>query len=105
MELSLTRSDYLQVGVTSPKTLKLLPSGGKRSTQKVGLYALIEHWNCIVFKTLPSSAISRLSLGGFQGPAQDRIFVASGAEVKGFSKKGKQFLGFDTNLTESIQAM
>ncbi|XP_048589295.1 Bardet-Biedl syndrome 7 protein homolog [Nematostella vectensis] len=114
MELSLTRSDYLQVGVTSPKTLKLLPSGGKRSTQKIAIadhdgvvtcFGMKKSTSQIVFKTLPSSAISRLSLGGFQGPAQDRIFVASGAEVKGFSKKGKQFLGFDTNLTESIQAM
>ena len=33
------------------------------------------------------------------------MFVASGAEVRGYTKKGKQFLGFDTNLTESIQSM
>ena len=44
-------------------------------------------------------------LGGLDGPSQEKVFVASGAEVRGYTKKGKQFLGFDTNLTESIQSM
>jgi Bardet-Biedl syndrome 7 protein len=39
------------------------------------------------------------------GSARDRIFVCCGPEVRGFTKKGKQFFGFDTNLTESIQTM
>ncbi|KAK3724948.1 hypothetical protein QZH41_017162, partial [Actinostola sp. cb2023] len=145
MELSLTRNDYLQVGVTSPKTMKLLFSGGKRSTQKLvviinckgALMCFMSHFlhflpsivfileqiaiadhdgvlTCfgmkknasqIIFKTLPASPVTRLCLGGIEGPSQDKIFVSSGAEIKGFSKKGKQFLGFDTNLTESIQSM
>ena len=58
-----------------------------------------------VFKTLPGPAISRLCLGGLDGAAREKIFIASGAEVRGYTKKGKQFLGFDTNLTESIQSM
>ena len=44
-------------------------------------------------------------LGGLDGPSQEKVFIASGAEVRGYTKKGKQFLGFDTNLTESIQSM
>ena len=59
----------------------------------------------MVFKTLPSNSISRLELGGIDGASREKIFVASGAEVRGYNKKGKQFLGFDTNLTESIQSM
>lgn len=59
----------------------------------------------VAFKTLPGTPISKLQLGGLDGPSQEKIFVASGAEVRGYSKKGKQFLGFDTNLTESIQSM
>jgi Bardet-Biedl syndrome 7 protein len=59
----------------------------------------------MVFKTLPTSSISRLELGGIDGPSREKIFVASGAEIRGYNKKGKQFLGFDTNLTESIQSM
>ncbi|XP_022787096.1 Bardet-Biedl syndrome 7 protein homolog isoform X2 [Stylophora pistillata] len=59
----------------------------------------------VVFKTLPGSPISKLQLGGLDGPSQEKVFVASGAEVRGYTKKGKHFLGFDTNLTESIQSM
>lgn len=59
----------------------------------------------MVFKTLPGPSISRLALGGIEGTLRDKIFVASGAEVRGYNKKGKQFLGFDTNLTESIKSM
>ncbi|KAK8374160.1 hypothetical protein O3P69_010999, partial [Scylla paramamosain] len=36
---------------------------------------------------------------------KDKIFVSSGNEVRGYTKKGKQFLGFDTNLTEEIKSM
>ena len=34
---------------------------------------------------------------------RDKIFVTCGSEVKGFTKKGKMFLQFETNLAESIQ--
>ena len=59
----------------------------------------------VAFKTLPGSPVSKLMLGGLDGPSQEKVFIASGAEVRGYTKKGKQFLGFDTNLTESIQSM
>lgn len=42
---------------------------------------------------------------GPPGALHDKIFISSGAEVKGYSKKGKQFLKFDTNLTEPIRTM
>ncbi|KAG8592857.1 hypothetical protein GDO81_000644 [Engystomops pustulosus] len=58
-----------------------------------------------VFKTLPGQKVSRLELGGALGSVQEKIFVASGSEVRGFTKRGKQFLSFETNLTESIRAM
>lgn len=41
----------------------------------------------------------------FSGTVKDKIFVSSGNEVRGYTKKGKQFLGFDTNLTEEIKSM
>ena len=34
---------------------------------------------------------------------RDKIFVSSGSEVRGFTKKGKMFLQFETNLAERIQ--
>ena len=58
-----------------------------------------------VFKTLPGQKVSRLDLGGALGTPQEKIFVCSGSEVRGFTKKGKQFLTFEANLTESINAM
>ena len=59
----------------------------------------------MIFKSLPGTKISRLELGGPPGKTRDRIFVAAGAEVKGYTKKGKDFLNFNTNLTEQIQTM
>lgn len=43
--------------------------------------------------------------GGAAGSPLDKVFVSAGAEVRGFSKKGKQFLKFDNNLTEPIKTM
>uniref|UniRef100_A0A668AVF4 Bardet-Biedl syndrome 7 n=1 Tax=Myripristis murdjan TaxID=586833 RepID=A0A668AVF4_9TELE len=103
-----------QVGVTSQKTMRLLPAMGKKATQKV---AIADHDGVLtcfgmkkgeavpVFKTLPGPKISRLDLGGAVGTPQEKIFVCSGSEVRGFTKKGKQFLTFEANLTESINAM
>ncbi|KAM3866896.1 BBSome complex member BBS7 [Diretmus argenteus] len=114
MELHLNRVDYMQVGVTSQKTMRLLPALGKKATQKV---AIADHDGVItcfgmkkgeavpVFKTLPAQKISRLDLGGAAGTPQEKIFVCSGSEVRAFTKKGKQFLTFEANLTESINAM
>uniref|UniRef100_A0A8C5KVT1 Bardet-Biedl syndrome 7 n=1 Tax=Jaculus jaculus TaxID=51337 RepID=A0A8C5KVT1_JACJA len=58
-----------------------------------------------VFKTLPGQKIARLELGGVLNTPQEKIFIAAGSEIRGFTKRGKQFLSFETNLTESIKAM
>ncbi|XP_006629230.1 Bardet-Biedl syndrome 7 protein isoform X1 [Lepisosteus oculatus] len=114
MELNLNRVDYLQVGVTSQKTMRLLPALGRKATQKVVVADQDGVITCFgmkkgdavpVFKTLPGQKISRLELGGALGTPQEKIFVAAGSEVRGFTKKGKQFLSFEANLTESIKAM
>ncbi|KAI5104865.1 Bardet-Biedl syndrome 7 protein, partial [Silurus meridionalis] len=105
---------FFKVGVTSPKTMKLLPAVGRKAMQKV---AVADHEgvvNCFgmkkgeavpVFRSLPGHKISRLELGGALGTPQEKVFVCSGSEVKGYTKKGKQFLSFEANLTESINAM
>ncbi|XP_073459570.1 BBSome complex member BBS7 isoform X1 [Aquarana catesbeiana] len=114
MELQLNRVDYLQVGVTSQKTMRLLPASGRRATQKVVVgdqdgvvtcFGIKKSEAVPVFKTLPGQKISRLELGGALGTVQEKIFVSSGSEVRGFTKRGKPFLSFETNLTESIRAM
>ncbi|XP_032873072.1 Bardet-Biedl syndrome 7 protein isoform X1 [Amblyraja radiata] len=114
MELHLNRVDYLQVGVTSQKTMKLLPASGRRITQKVVIgdqdgvvtcFGIKKGEAVPVFKTLPGQKISRLELGGAVGTSQEKIFISVGSEVRGFTKKGKQFLSFETNLMESIRAL
>lgn len=58
----------------------------------------------MAFKTLPSSSkITHVDLAGPAGSVQDKIFVAIGSEIQGFTKKGKQFLKFETNLTEEVR--
>lgn len=117
LALNLNRVDYLQTGVTSSKSMKVLPiseKATKGSAQKVVVgdfdgvltcFGIKKHIPQIQFKTLPSTKITRLALGGLQSPSRDKIFVATNAEIKGYSKKGKQFLSFDTNLTETIQSI
>uniref|UniRef100_A0AAR2J7F1 Bardet-Biedl syndrome 7 protein homolog n=1 Tax=Pygocentrus nattereri TaxID=42514 RepID=A0AAR2J7F1_PYGNA len=93
-----------KVGVTSQKTMKLLPAVGRKATQKqmdLHVFFFVQP----VFKSLPGQKISRLELGGALGTPQEKIFVCSGSEVRGYTKKGKQFLSFEANLTESINAM
>jgi len=64
-------------------------------------------WGCMqsVFKTLSSSAVTRLELGGPSGQPRDRIFISSGAIVKGYTRRGKQFLDFNTNTTEPVRSL
>ncbi|XP_052795027.1 Bardet-Biedl syndrome 7 protein homolog isoform X2 [Mya arenaria] len=112
MEINLTRVDYTQVGVTSRKSLRLLPIAGK--TQKA---AVADHKGVLqlfgvrkgevqqVFKTNPGLKISRLELGGPVDGVRERIFTASGPEVKGYTKKGKNFLTFDSNMSEGIESI
>ncbi|NXW31013.1 BBS7 protein, partial [Phaetusa simplex] len=105
---------FRQVGVTAQKTMRLLPASGKKATQKVVVgdqdgvitcFGIKKGEAVPVFKTLPGQKISRLELGGALNTPQEKIFVATGSEVRGFTKRGKQFLSFETNLTESIKAM
>lgn len=112
MELQLNRVDYLQTAVTSPNCLRLIPIVKKENANKVAVadssgivhvFGMKKKEVQTVFKSLPGLAVSRLELGGPSGQPRDRIFVSSGSVVRGFSKKGKQFLDFNTNITESIK--
>lgn len=54
------------------------------------------------FKSLPGPRINKVVLGG---PTRDRIFIAQDSTVKGYTKKGKLFLEFDTNLIDPITSL
>ena len=57
--------------------------------------------------SIPSSHLAPLSpsIVRSSGVISDKIFVAAGSEVKGYSKKGNNFLTLDTNLAESLQSV
>ena len=54
------------------------------------------------FKSLPGPRINKLVLGG---TGHDKIYIAQVNTVKGYTKKGKLFLEFDTNLIDPISAL
>ncbi|GAB0099000.1 Bardet-Biedl syndrome 7 protein homolog [Sergentomyia squamirostris] len=114
MELELTRVDYLDTSVITPNCVKFLPAELPKHQQKIiigdqdGVIQLISLKKDEVqvhFKTLPGPKVASVQLGGAPGTPADKMFVAIDNKVHGFNRKGKMFLSFDTNLTESIKSM
>ncbi|XP_066595790.1 Bardet-Biedl syndrome 7 protein homolog [Prorops nasuta] len=114
MTLPLSRVDYVTVGVTSRGTTKILPSSAIKQSQK---FAVADHDGVLhifgvkrgeltlSFKSLPGPKINRMVLGGTIGTIHDKIFLAYENSVKGFTRKGKLFLEFDTSLIDPITAI
>lgn len=60
----------------------------------------------LIFKSLPGPEIRKIVLGGsLEETLKDKIFIAYGSSVKGYTKKGKLFLEFDTSLIDPISAL
>ena len=112
--LTFDRTDIKQTAQAERGTMEVLPlSKGKRQNKIVlgdadGVVQALgmrkgEDTRSSVFKTrLGSDPIASLTLGAGKGQ-EDKIFVASGATVRGVNKKGKEFFKFSTNLTERIE--
>ena len=112
--LTFDRTDITQTAQAERGTMEVLPlSKGKRQNKIVlgdadGVVQALgmrkgEDTRSSVFKTrLSSDPIASLTLGAGKGQ-EDKIFVASGATVRGVNKKGKEFFKFSTNLTEPIK--
>lgn len=113
LQLQLNRVDYCQVGTTNQKCMKLMPSNQKEiqkvvvgdSSGVVQLFSIKQKEPVTIFKTLPSKRITRVELAGKINEAYDRIFASSLSTVTGYSKKGKQFFSYETNMTEPIRSM
>ena len=114
MELSLERLDLTQVQPTARKTTRLLPKGKKRQQtvvvgdQSGSLLAFTMKRDTLeqVFKApLADVGISRVELGGANDTDRDKIFVAASGTIRAYTRKGKEFLRFNTNLTEPIKSM
>ncbi|CAL7942126.1 unnamed protein product [Xylocopa violacea] len=111
MTLPLSRVDYTAVGVTCRGTTAIFPATEHKQTQKFAVadhdgilhvYGIKKGELQVSFKSLPGLKINKLVLGG---SGRDKIFIAQGNTVKGYTKKGKLFLEFDTNLIDPISAL
>ncbi|KAH7731678.1 CBN-OSM-12 protein [Aphelenchoides avenae] len=124
MSVKFNRVDYAQVGTTNKACLQVIrgekdeKEAKKSKKVKSGDKIVVGAQNGILlcfsrtsgdtniaFKTPPGPPISCVRLGGALQTTQDKTFVAADAEVKGYSRKGKQFLAFQTNMTERITSM
>ncbi|KAM3968272.1 BBSome complex member BBS7 [Aphomia sociella] len=115
MDYDLSRVDYTICGITFPDTLKILPATvGSKSQQKFAIgdkngvlqcLSIKDEEPVVQFKTLPGKPITSVQLASSMGAQTDKIFAASGNEVKGYSRKGKVFLTIETPLSETITSM
>ncbi|KAI5636698.1 bardet-Biedl syndrome 7 protein [Phthorimaea operculella] len=114
MDYDLSRIDYAICGITYPDTLKVLPLPGPKLQQKFAIgdkngvlqcLSIKDEEPVVQFKTLPGKPITSVQLASTTGVQADKIFAASGNEVKGYTKKGKVFLTIETSLTETITSM
>ncbi|RVE45979.1 hypothetical protein evm_009382 [Chilo suppressalis] len=114
MDYDLTRIDYIITGITYPDTLKVLPATTPKSQQKfvVGdkngvlqCLGIKDEEPVVQFKTLPGKPITSVQLSCVSGVQTDKIFVATGNEVKGYTRKGKVFLTIETSVSETITSM
>lgn len=114
MLLNLSRVDYLQVGSTSPKSMCLLPVTKKDPTNNIvvgdhcGTLSIVAVHRGIpqhIAKTQSDTKITRVELGAPEDQVRNRIFYATGTEIRGLTKTGREFLCFNTNLCEDIRSM
>ncbi|XP_039745618.1 Bardet-Biedl syndrome 7 protein homolog isoform X2 [Pararge aegeria] len=114
MDYDLTRIDYALCGITYPDALKILPVSEQKSQQKFVIgdkngilqcMSIKDEEPVIHFKTLPGKSITSVQLASSSGNNVDKIFAASGNEVKGYTRKGKVFLSIETSVAETITSM
>ncbi|XP_052738247.1 Bardet-Biedl syndrome 7 protein homolog [Bicyclus anynana] len=114
MDYDLARIDYTLCGITYPDSLKILPATEHKSQQKfvVGdkngvlqCLSIKDEEPLVQFKTLPGKSITSVQLASSSGNNAEKIFAASGNEVKGYTRKGKVFLSIETSVAETITSM
>ncbi|XP_050362799.1 Bardet-Biedl syndrome 7 protein homolog isoform X2 [Nymphalis io] len=114
MDYDLARIDYTLCGVTYPDALKILPATDQKVQQKFAVgdkngvlqcLSIKDEEPIVHFKTLPGKPITSVQLASSVGTNADKIFAASGNEVKGYTKKGKVFFGIETSVSETITSM
>eukprot|EP00048_Salpingoeca_helianthica_P007538 m.111900 g.111900 ORF g.111900 m.111900 type:complete len:691 (-) comp14362_c1_seq1:24-2096(-) len=104
---SLAPLEYYQVGVNSPQCCTLMSASGHRTHRVVagdnnGMLACfgIKKGQAVpLFETPTGLKLSKVTV------SNERVFVAAGSQVCGFSRKGKLFFDFTVPIPSSIVAM
>jgi Bardet-Biedl syndrome 7 protein len=109
-DLRVHRQDLFQVGSVAKGTLAVLPVG-KKKQQKVAVgddngiitvFYVKKGQSEVEWKSSAlGREISRLVLQN----GKDKIYAACGQQIRGFTRKGKDFLKIKTNLSETIQSL
>ncbi|VDM92325.1 unnamed protein product [Onchocerca ochengi] len=120
MDLTLTRLDYAQIGTSNKRSMRIIPVNPSTKKKKskfldkivcsgsngtIMCFGRKDDETKVIFKTAPGPKVICICLGGALGMVQDKIFCAHEDRVKGYTKKGKQFLAFDSNMIEPITCM
>lgn len=107
MEYTLTDAWSFTVGTTSKGTLGLIPSASTKTSR----VAIVDNDGVLTCKAIKNDTPSTVftTEGSRKGTSlvvvKDRIFFATGHEVRGFSKKGKNFYNIETFMSEDITSM
>jgi len=111
MELTCNQVDFLQLPCSiSKNTVCVLPVG-KKKQQKVaigddqGFVSILYMKKGETAIDWKSSSLGREITKVTLQAGKDKIFVASGQSIHGFTRKGKEFLKIKTNLTETIHKL
>ncbi|EQC39334.1 hypothetical protein SDRG_03539 [Saprolegnia diclina VS20] len=112
MSLQLSHAELFKVApISSRQSLKLLPFSLKKKKQKlvvgddsgvVSSFQMKKGDPVAIYKSVPqTNAITSINLGLYKGTT-DKAYVSSGQQVLGYTKKGKEFFKFQSNLSETI---
>ena len=110
MDLDIHRIDFIQLRPMGRNTLCVLPLA-KKKQQKVavgddsGVVTVFYMKKGETQVEWTSNNLGREVTKCVLQYGKDKIFVACGQSILGFTRKGKEFLRIKTNLTETIQQM
>jgi len=114
MDLNLARVDICQLGTVSHRNTMVLLPKGKNPKQKFVVGEDSGQVQCFRIKRgdvdqvfsvdAGKHEVDAVALGGALGK-KDRVFICRGNVVEGYSKVGKRFFKFNTQLTDALVAM
>lgn len=107
MDLQLHRIDFLHAQAMAPGTMCVLPVGKKKQQKVVigddsGVLTVFYMKKGEVQTEWKSDKLGRAISAVVLQMSKDKIFLGCGQSIHGFTRKGKEFVKINTNLTETI---